>query len=282
MNKRRVALVMMIFGLSLASCKSNSGHIIAKIGKEIITEATFDKRLASMPREYRNYARIPSGRKQLIDAIVREAIVVEAAKKAGVDKKKEYKNSVKNFKLKQQNQFVEYKNGLLVETYVKDVHKKFCPTELDIQVYYDANRSLFENPKSYTVRHILVHDLQTAKKAYVKLQSGENFERVAKEFSNDNAGLIGPFKRGELVTEFEQAVVDLKDNEISTIVETPYGYHIILKVSEEKLLPIPFKEAKEEIKRTLEKERFNEWFAQKKQEFKVEVRYDALTTTCSN
>jgi parvulin-like peptidyl-prolyl isomerase len=261
-------------GLTLASCEKNNDHVIAKIGKEKITEVIFSERLASMPHEYQNYAKTPYGRKQFIDAVVREAIVVKSAKKAGVNKRNEYKNLVRNFKLKQKKQFVEYKNELLVETYVKEILKNFCLTESDVKEYFDTNKDLFENPKSYVARHIFVSNLQTAKKAYERVQNGENFESVAKEVSSGNSGLIGPFRRGDLIPEFEQAVINLKNNEISNIVETPYGYHIILKISEEKLSPTSFEREKEKIKRLLEKERFNEWVEQKKQEFKVKVAYN--------
>jgi parvulin-like peptidyl-prolyl isomerase len=282
MDKHQAGVLMMAVGLTLASCGKNSDYVIARIGKEKVTEGIFSERLASMPREYQNYAKTPYGRKQFIDAIVREAIVVKSAKKAGVNKRTEYKNSVKDFKLKQKKQFVEYKNGLLIETYIKEIHKNFCPTELDIKKYFNTNKDLFENPKSYVARHIVVSNLQTAKKAYERLQNGENFESVAKEVSRDNSGLIGPFRRGELIPEFEQAVVNLKNNEISNIVETPYGYHIILKLSEEKLSPVSFEEEKEKIKRILEKEKFNEWFAQKKQEFRVKIAYDIPTGSATS
>jgi parvulin-like peptidyl-prolyl isomerase len=275
MDKRRVAILVMLVGLILVSCEKNNGHVIAKIGKEKITEVSFSERLVSLPREYQNYAKTPYGRKQLIDVVVREAIVVNSAKKAGVNKSNEYKNSVKDFKLKQKKQLVEYKNGLLIETYMKEFHKNFCPTELDIKEYFNANKALFENPKSYVAKHILVSNLQTAKKTYERLQNGENFENVAKEISSDNGRLIGPFRRGDLIPEFEQVVADLKTNEISNIVKTPYGYHIILKISEEKLPPTSFEEEKEKIKRILEKKRFNEWLAQKKQEFRIRIAYDA-------
>jgi parvulin-like peptidyl-prolyl isomerase len=280
--KRLLLLVVTVgVGFGLSSCKKDS-QVVAKVGGEEITAAVLNEKLATTPPEYQNYANTPLGRKQFIDAVVREAIVVESAKKAGVNKRAEYKKSLKDFKSEQAKQFVEYKNNLLIETYIKKVHESVLPTDADIQAYYDTNKALFENPVEYTVRHILVSDLQTAQNAYERLQNGESFEKVAKEVSRDNGSAVNggllSFKRGELVPEFEQVVLNLKNNEMSGIVETPYGYHVIFKVSEKKLSPIPFDKAKERIKKTLEKERFDAWFTQERQKLGVKVNYEISVT----
>jgi parvulin-like peptidyl-prolyl isomerase len=279
MRNLLLPITVVLVGLSFSSCKKDT-QFIAKVGKEKITETMLNEKLATTPAEYQKYANTPLGKKQFIDAVVRESIIVEAAKKEGIEKRAEYKTAVSDFKLEQDKQFKDYKNGLLVEIYIKELREKIKTTDEDIQKYYDDNKDSFENPVAYIVRHILVSDSQTAQSAYERLQSGESFEKVAKEVSQDagsaaNGGLIGPFRKGDSVPEFEQVVVNLKDNEMSGIVESPYGYHIIFKVSEQKLPHISFDEAKGKIKRTLEKERFDAWFANEKQNLKVEVNYDA-------
>ncbi|MDR3274428.1 MAG: peptidylprolyl isomerase [Endomicrobium sp.] len=278
MNKVFFAIVVSITAFNLSSCNKDS-RIVAKIGGVKITETVLNEKLASMPPEYQNYINKPSGRKQLIDALVREAVVVESAKKSGVDKRVEYKNAVKEFASEQKKQFIEYKKSLLIGTYIKEVHKSIHFADEDIKAYYNKNIELFDKPMGYTIRHILVSDLQTAKNAYERLQKGENFAKVAKEVSKDdtsalNGGLIGSLKRGELVPEVEQVVLSLKNNEMSGIFETPYGYHIIFKISENRLPPISFDKAREIIKGTLEREKFNNWFTQEKQNLGVKINYD--------
>ncbi|MDR1926710.1 MAG: peptidylprolyl isomerase [Endomicrobium sp.] len=274
-----LVLVMSVaFGFSLGACKRNV-PIIATVGGKKITENVLNKKLLKTPAEYQKFANTHFGRKQFIDAVLMEAIVIESAKKAGIEKQKEYKNAVKNFQTKQKQQFADYKNGLLIETYVKEIYKKIKPNDTDVLKYYNVNKSVFKNHIAYTVRHILVYDTQTAQNAIKRLKNCESFEKVAKEVSLDgnsaaNGGLIKPFKRGDLLPEFENVVANLKNNEISGIVETPYGYHIILKISERKLPSISFDEAKDKIKRTLEKERFDAWFAQEKEKLKVKINYD--------
>ncbi len=87
---------------------------------------------------------------------------------------------------------------------------------------------------------------------YSKLKSGANFEDLARQFSDDTqtkdkGGLLQPFKSGRLPKEFEDAAFAInKDGEYSQIVESPYGYHIIKRISL-KTVP-PFDEIKAELK----------------------------------
>ncbi len=81
-------------------------------------------------------------------------------------------------------------------------------------------------------RHILVADKQTADTIYSSLQKGEDFSKLAAQFSTDtytknNGGDLGWFNRGTMVTEFENAAFALKVGEISQPVQTTYGWHII-------------------------------------------------------
>ncbi|WP_270998405.1 peptidylprolyl isomerase [Listeria seeligeri] len=84
-----------------------------------------------------------------------------------------------------------------------------------------------------TVRHILVDDEATAKEVQTKLKNGEKFTDLAKEYSTDtatstNGGLLDPFGTGEMDEAFEKAAYVLeKTDDVSGIVKTSYGYHLI-------------------------------------------------------
>ncbi len=79
--------------------------------------------------------------------------------------------------------------------------------------------------------HILVEKESTAKEVLAKLQKGESFTKLAEQYSIDGTrkrgGDLGSFGRGAMVKEFEKAAFDLKKGEISGIVKTQFGYHII-------------------------------------------------------
>ncbi|MDR1695992.1 MAG: peptidylprolyl isomerase [Endomicrobium sp.] len=275
---KKILLFAAFAVLGLGACK-DGGNLVAKVGGTKITEAALEEKLAATPPSYQSYVNTPAGRKQFVDSVIREAIVVESAKQAGAEKKKEYSEALKEFKAEQERQYEEYKNGLLIETYIREVHNGIAASDEEINAYYEANKEQFEKPVAFTVKHILVSDKAEAEAAYARLEKGENFDKVAKEVSQDKAsaqtgGLIGPFRKGELVPEFEQAALNLKKNEMSGLVETLYGYHIILKVSDQVLPAIPLEDAKAEIRRTLEKDRFEKWFEDKRKSLGVQVNYD--------
>ncbi|MCL1972385.1 MAG: peptidylprolyl isomerase [Endomicrobia bacterium] len=275
---KKVLMLSVLAVFAFGACKERGGTVIAKVGGTQITDAMLAEKLQNTPPAYQSYVNTPLGRKQFVDAIVRENIMLEAAKQAGVNKKAEYTEALADFKREQERQLKEYQDGLLIETYLREVHTKIIASETDIQEYYNLNREQFDSPVAYTVKHILLTDRAEAEAAYARLQNGESFDDVAREVSQDTGsaaqgGLIGPFRRGDLVPEFEKAALSLQNNQLSGIIETSYGFHIILKVSEEKLPPMTFEQAVPEIKRIIERERFDKWFEETKQKLGVKVDY---------
>jgi parvulin-like peptidyl-prolyl isomerase len=274
---KKVLFLSVLAAFALGACK-DKGVVVAKVGGTQITDTMLAEKLQNTPPAYQNYVNTTLGRKQFVDAIVRENIMLEAAKQAGVSKRAEYTEALADFKREQERQFSEYQDGLLIETYLKEVHTGVVANDADIEQFYNQNKASFDNPIAYTVKHILLTDKGEAEAAYARLQSGAKFDDVAKEMSQDTGsaaagGLIGPFKRGDLVPEFEKVALQLKNNEMSGIVETSYGYHIIFKVSEQKLPTMTFEQAKPEIKRIVEKERFDAWFEGTRQKLGVTVDY---------
>lgn len=158
---------------------------------------------------------------------------------------------------------LSYKKDKVVENYLKDEL-----TDDEIQNYYDEN--IFGD---MTVRHILIKpDTETdasdedqekaeekakkeAENIIKKLDKGEKFKDLAKEYSDDegtkeDGGLLENFSKDSVVTEFWDASVKLKDGEYTKEpVKSEYGYHVILRVSQ-KAKP-KLKEVKDTIEETL-------------------------------
>ncbi len=83
--------------------------------------------------------------------------------------------------------------------------------------------------------HILVEKQSLANEILVKIRSGESFAKLAEQFSVDGTrkcgGDLGLFGRGEMVKEFEDAAFALEVSEVSGVVKTQFGYHIIKRTS---------------------------------------------------
>jgi len=267
--------------MALGACKQK-GDVIAKVGGDTITTEDFSERMMAAPPAYQAYINTEPGKKQFIDLLVREKLVLESAKQAGIDKREEYKSSLEEFKEEQKRQLKDYESGLMMEMYIKEVQENMITaSEDEINKYYEEHKEDFTSPVAVTAKHILVPTKEEAEIAYDRINKGEPFDKVAQEMSTDKVsaqrgGQIGPFRKGELVKEFEEVVFNLKTGEISEIVETPFGLHIITKVSEEKLQPIPEDVAKAEIKNIIEKTKFDKWFDDAKKKLNVSVDYSKL------
>lgn len=133
-----------------------------------------------------------------------------------------------------------------------------APTDEEISSWYDAHvADRFTRQAEVRARHVLVKvdedaDAATREAARKKIeglrkqvQDGASFEKVAREHSEDlgtaaQGGELGFFSRGRMVKPFEDAVFSLKPGEMSGIVETPFGYHLV-----------QVEEVRDEKKRTL-------------------------------
>ncbi len=129
---------------------------------------------------------------------------------------------------------------------------KVSVTDADAKKFYDENPAKFEQPEKVRASHILFstrdsatqkelpEDKKAAKRKLAedilkRARAGEDFAKLAKEYSEDpgskTAGGEYTFARGQMVAEFEAAAFSLNTNQVSDIVTTQYGYHII-KLSE--------------------------------------------------
>lgn len=124
------------------------------------------------------------------------------------------------------------------------------PTAVEIASFYEENGDSFKTPENITASHILIafeegdsDEVKQEKKAKLqeiqtKLATGEaTFEELATEHSDcpssERGGSLGTFGRGQMVPEFEEAAFALDIGDVSQIVETQFGYHLI-KVTDHK------------------------------------------------
>ena len=169
----------------------------------------------------------------------------------------------------------QIKDGLTVDSLMKTLFKKSdTATALECKTYYDGNKSQFASEKRIKASQILLlvkkemsadqkKDVSDkAKKILAELRAGKDFGACAKKYSQDRnastGGDIGWFKKGDIKPEFEKVAMTLKSNEISDILETDVGFHIIKKTGEENLPPKSFDEVRPQIKNMIELEKHDD------------------------
>src|SRR5699024_2829433 len=157
----------------------------------------------------------------------------------------------------------------------------------DVEISEEELKEKYDRMKTeIEAQHILVEDEETAKKVKKKLDKGEEFGKLAKEYSSDegrkdNDGEVGYFSSGDMVKEFEDVAYEMKEGEISDPVLSEFGVHIIKvtdkRESEEDIGS--FKENKDEIRRELINQKVDFTEAQNKidqlmEDAKIEVNID--------
>jgi peptidyl-prolyl cis-trans isomerase D len=151
--------------------------------------------------------------------------------------------------------------------YPKDYLKRVEITSKEVENYYQNNQEKFGQPKRVKVRHILIKfdskNPEALAKARKKAESireeavqGKDFAQLAKQYSEDpvtkdQGGDLGTITRGQVVPEFEEAAFSLKAGGISSVIQTPYGCHV-LKVDEIQEAKVePLGKAKDQIQSIL-------------------------------
>lgn len=233
---------------------------------------------------------------KILDKIIDEKLQTQEAKKIGIsvneesiqaalDEIKENNNITEEEleeMLKNENSSLErYKETIRDQILVTrvmnyEVLNRVSVSDRDIKKYYRVNQKQFWTPGKVHALHILfiLDDKLTreerrikevkAKNVLGKIRNGAEFEKMAKLFSEDLSGAsggdLGILEKGKMVAEFEEAVFALKDGEVSDLVKTPYGLHIIKAQKVYHGNTIPFDDVKNKIERVLRAEKGREGY----------------------
>jgi peptidyl-prolyl cis-trans isomerase C len=173
---------------------------------------------------------------------------------------------------------------------VIDREVKIAPEE--VRGFYDDNKERFKKRDMVRASHILIRvppnapeDQKAGKKAQIEalrslLVAGENFAELAKKNSEDpgsaaRGGDLGLFPRGAMVPEIDAAAFSLKTNELSEIITTQYGYHILLVTERQLPEQQSFEEAKAGIEQFFKSRKGGEvvrkYIAELRKAAKVEI-----------
>lgn len=149
----------------------------------------------------------------------------------------------------------------------------------EVDAYYQAHEEEFKQPDAARVRHIffridpggessvIAAIQQRATQVLQEARNGRDFESLARRYSEDataaNGGDLGVIRRGQTVAAFEEAVFSLREGDISEVIRTPNGLHIVKVERSSQGSMRSLAEAREEVERRLLQEkmnvRFREW-----------------------
>lgn len=174
-----------------------------------------------------------------------------------------------------------------------EVRAKVQVGETEMRDYYAANLAKYTEEESYRARHIFFktgakaspEEIQRAKTTALAVladaKGGKDFAELAKKFSEDPAarkdgGDLGSFKKGDMQPELEKTILSLKPGEVSELVTTPIGFHIIKLETRVAGTTKSFESVKADIEeiiyRKKSEERFSQWAKELRGKASVEIR----------
>lgn len=280
-----VSFAFILLTVSLTACNMvrvnpevDNKTVVAKIFGEEIKKEEFNKMFDIFKTQYEQqfgtevWDQEVEGRKfgdvareKLLDMLIDEKLQMKRAAELGIvvtddevnaeiENARKYFDSEEKFNefLKGQNMDLEYfKESVRREYTINKLVEKLTEgieiTDEEVKNYYDTHQDEFASVKA---SHILLDTKEEAEKMLARVKAGENFAELAKQYSKDpsakeNSGDLDYFRHGDMVEPFEKAAFALKPGEISEIVQTDFGFHII-KVEDSKL--DKFEDVKEQLK----------------------------------
>lgn len=226
-------------------------------------------------------------KKDILNELISAELLYQASRKAGLgDMSKEVDSQLENIKkgfgsnqefqkvLKERGIEIkdlkeDIKKGIYINAYLeKDVFSKLGPvTEDEKKQEYEGNKDKLNVPDEVKASHVLIkvgdkaaaEEKQKAKEKIEALRaramSGEDFAKLAKENSEDasapNGGDLGYFKKGDMVKPFEDAAFGLEKDQISPVVETQFGYHVIKVTDKKAAHTLTYEEVSKDIEKFL-------------------------------
>ena len=148
----------------------------------------------------------------------------------------------------------------------------------ELKQYFEENKADYGQQEQVAASHIFLEDEETAKEVEAKLKAGEDFAELAKTYSIDtdtseDGGDLGYISRGQMDEQFEEAAFALEKDEVSGVVQSAEGYHIIKVTGKVPAEVAVFEDVKDEVYETLLESRINEeystWLTEKQEQYKI-------------
>jgi peptidyl-prolyl cis-trans isomerase D len=154
----------------------------------------------------------------------------------------------------------------------------------DVQRYYNDNIAQYQTPEQVRASHILLNTggkdeaavRKQAEDLLAKVKAGADFAALAKQYSEDegskaNGGDLDYFGRGRMVPEFETAAFALNPGQVSDLVKSQFGFHIIKVTDKKAAVTRPFDEVRSQIEDLLKRQRADQALATKADELDAQI-----------
>lgn len=249
-------------------------NVLAEVGGLKITSNDLQQKYDALPPQYLSFYSTEDGKKKLLDQLVQEKLFYMEALRNKYDKDQEVITAIEKMK-----------ENVLVSYYIQKEMATIMVGDKEITDYFNKNKAEFTDGDKVRALHILVEKEEEALAITKRINAGEDFAALAKEFSTcpsgKNGGDLNYFGRGQMVEPFEQAAFALEAGQMAALpVKTRFGWHIIKVTDKQEARVKLLEEVKGDIRSTLlyekQKNKLEEIAGAAKKRHKVSVNSNNL------
>lgn len=284
-NATLLALVLVLAGTAAAIAVTRGMQrgtgVAALVNGEVVYARDLEREVVALAKQYNIDLNSADGRRQrpeidkiVLDQIIEQRLILQEARRLGVEATDQQLEGAigeirNNFASPAEFAMALAQRGLTeadlrarlrASVTIQNLQAKVSTAtvgEAEIAAYFAANRAQYDRSEQVRVRHILLETEPEARFVLARLNRGERFQDLARQLSKDpgskeQGGDLGFVSKGQLVPEFEQAAFALqRPGQISPVVKTDYGYHIIQFIERRPAEPARFEQVRDRIRREL-------------------------------
>lgn len=244
--------------------------ILASFREQTITLGEFNQIWEEVPEDYK----LQLDKSLVLDQMISEKLLIQEAKYMGLEEDNDVLEQIK--KITEQ---------ILVQALIeREILDKIKVNDEEVLEYYEQNKDSFTEKEQVHLYNILLETEEEAQDVLEQLKAGGDLSEIAIEKSAGpsatQGGDLGYLTRGTIIPEIEEVVFALELEELSEVIKTDFGFHI-LKITEKKPETVKaLEEVKEDIIQTLlpdkQKEAFENFLEELKSKSEIEINEEAL------
>lgn len=265
------AIAAVVVAAGVAGIALTNEKPLASVNGVGITKEMVDAHVSTIPAQLIQNQEA-AVRKNILDRLVEQELVLQSAEKSGVTTDDDYTKALDELTRKFTYNFMV--NRQVAENMTED----------KVRSAYEERKATFVMPRA-KARHILVKTEDEAKALITALEAGSDFVTLAKEKSigpsASNGGDLGEFSMADMVPAFSQAAFALEAGQFSkTPVQTQFGWHVILLESKNMNAIVPFEAVSQQLAKQLSEQMISDYLKSLKEKANVEY-FDMMDETAA-
>jgi peptidyl-prolyl cis-trans isomerase C len=246
-------LFFLVLPLACDRAPSLKEKELVRINDRVITLKEFEQEMEQLPPYLKTLMIDEKGKREFLQTLIERELLLQEGIKKGIDREERILAKVEQFR-----------QGLIIESLMEELCAgKDAVSDEEVEAYYRENKERYSLGERVRVRHIMVKTREEAEDIQQRLQQGEDFITLARQYSiwptKKKGGDLGYIGRGMVDKSFEQAAFALKrPGELSDIVKTKLGFHLIRFEDRKEPRQLDFSEVQEETRKFLREKKRRE------------------------